>query len=209
MNQSLQTFLPQTINNNILTTEEEIDKIIQRHTEEKKLYSKTYIEQSYTPLSPNEKQKFLQDMSTDSDKRLKLYSNLFNEIKSQINYISDNINKKKEPIMNKILEENEVMDFSLEVQKSKQRRKFSQKGTKLIKNNSCNKENLTIMTNLTVQENPDLLEEDKSRLVVPVIEYKSNHLQDLDYLSNPKAYSYSVTGTAQRESERKYKLNYQ
>jgi hypothetical protein len=196
VNQSLQTIPTSSSNRNKynnLSTEEEVDKFIQKISDEKKLYSRTYIEQCYTPLSQNEKQKFLEDMNQDSDKRLKVYSNLFNEIKSQINFISDNISKSKEPIMNKIIEESEVNDFSLEIQKKKKDKKKSN----IIYSNKnlleINQSNIINLTSNTLQDEPLILEEEKSLLLVPVMEYKSNILKDLDFLSNPKPYSYSVS----------------
>ena len=71
---------------------EEIDNYIKSTANIRKTYSKTYAEQSYTPLSESEKIKFLQDDLT-SNKRLLLYSQLFNEIKNQISSINVNLNK--------------------------------------------------------------------------------------------------------------------
>jgi hypothetical protein len=132
-------------------------------------------------------------MNQDSDKRLKVYSNLFNEIKSQINFISDNITKSKEPVMNKIIEESEVNDFSLEIQKKKKDKKKS--NNKYSNKNvlEINQSNIINLTSNTLQDEPLILEEEKSLLSVPVMEYKSNILKDLDFVSNPKAYSYSVS----------------
>ncbi len=196
VNQSLQT-VPTSISNrnknNNLSTEEDVDKFIQKISDEKKLYSRTYIEQSYTPLSHNEKQKFLEDMNQDSDKRLKIYSNLFNEIKSQINYISDNISKSREPAMNKIVEESEVNDFSLEFNKKKKGVKNSTSKHSHKKVLEINESKIINITSNTLQDEPLLLEEEKSFLLIPVMEYKSNILKELDFSSNPKAFSYSVS----------------
>lgn len=70
---------------------EEIDEIIKNNKETKKVYSKTYAENNYTPLSNIQKMKFLEDLTDHSDKRLKLYSELFKEIKCHISTISNNI----------------------------------------------------------------------------------------------------------------------
>lgn len=107
----------------------------------RKQYSRTYAEQSYTPLTQNEKMKFVEDFSINSDKRLHLYSELFKEIKTQISFISNNIstsliendktvndrsfsrglitgvrnfNNRSGGNMNNIDEENEILDFSLD-----------------------------------------------------------------------------------------------
>ena len=68
---------------------EEINELIRKNADAKRQYSKTYAEQSYTPLTSKEKKLFLEDMGDKSDKRLKLYSELFKEIKTQISFISD------------------------------------------------------------------------------------------------------------------------
>jgi hypothetical protein len=114
--------------------EEEINEIIRKNAETRRQYSKTYAEQSYTPLTKKEKKQFLEDFGENSDKRLKLYSELFKEIKTQISFISNNIssayneneeNKSLSKIkitknynisgnMNNIDEE-DVSEFSLEI----------------------------------------------------------------------------------------------
>lgn len=65
--------------------------MIRKHAESKRNYSKTYAETNYTPLTMNDKMKFLEDLNQNSDQRLMLYSNLFNEIKTHISFLSNNI----------------------------------------------------------------------------------------------------------------------
>lgn len=166
---------------------------IERVKEERKLYSKTYVEHTYTPLSYNEKQKFLEEMNLDSDKRLQKYSELFTQIKSQINYISDNINKSDKPSVMKIIEEKEEEyspDIQIKRQKKQNRNNLIVK--QLNEQNSITTESPNITT-FTIQEMPEVIEEDKSKLLFPQVAYKSNHLQQLDLISNNKASGNSLS----------------
>lgn len=114
--------------------QEEINEIIRKNAEARRQYSKTYAEQSYTPLTNKEKKKFLEDFGENSDKRLKLYSELFKEIKTQISFISNNISstyndKQENRSLSKIkttknynisgnmnnIDEEDVSEFSLEI----------------------------------------------------------------------------------------------
>lgn len=76
----------------------EIDALIRKQSEAKKVYSKTYAESYYVPLTMNDKMKFIEDLNHNADKRLNLYSELFKEIRSQISILSNNISPQVESI---------------------------------------------------------------------------------------------------------------
>jgi len=121
---------------------EEINEIIKNNAASKKLYSKTYAEHTYTPLTITEKRKFLADLGPGSNKRLQLYSDLFKEIKTQITFISNNItaslneNEQCKTPLNKIQvdknynrsynnminidEENDISEFSIDIDSKSQ-----------------------------------------------------------------------------------------
>ena len=107
--------------------------MIKSKLEAKKQYSKTYVEATYQPLTETEKKKVIEDLGSNSNKRMIVYSELFKELKTQMSYLSSSLNNSvletenklkspriaKEKILNlndinKVDEENEYMDKSID-----------------------------------------------------------------------------------------------
>jgi hypothetical protein len=107
--------------------------MIKSKLEAKKQYSKTYVEVSYQPLTETEKKKVIEDLSSNSNKRMIVYSELFKELKTQMSYLSSSMNnsvletenKLKSPRIakeknlylndvNKVDEESEYMNKSID-----------------------------------------------------------------------------------------------
>lgn len=183
---------------------DEINEIIKKNAAAKRNYSKTYAETNYVPLTTTEKKNFLQDFDKASDKRLKLYSELFKEIRSQMSYFSNNItapviesnmNKSKNTAtafkktsMNNINEENDVTDISFDHQKDlKSSSRFKSKNSKIIK---INNPNLDKRRSKSVFEFDWIdIDENVGIIVLPHNYYNNNTLKDLDITSTRKCYS--------------------
>jgi hypothetical protein len=156
--------------------EEEINQIIQQSRKAKKHFAKTDIE-SYQPLTKVEKIKVLEEQYDASDKRINKYSELFKEIKTQINSLS-NINANKSThIMDDIQEEDSDDEIA-----AVHNRDLSSPGNKnLYRPTPKNSLRLKLMSTQSrglfdwrdSEENPGLIH-------VPQMSYKSNSIKAVD-----------------------------
>jgi hypothetical protein len=161
--------------------ENEIDKIINDNQLQKKQYSKSQVD-LYKPLSKKEKIKVLEDLNNNSDMRIMLYSELFKEIKSQINSLSTfstahAYNKSSMDNIEEDIEEDEKME---ECGMSNRK-------------NSSKKQRLYITNTPTIDRTQSKgyfdwkdSEENIGLIYIPQNIYKSNTLNSLDIMSNPK-----------------------
>lgn len=198
---------------------DEINEIIKKTANMRRQYSKTYAEQSYTPLTLMEKKKFVEDFSMNSQKRLHLYSELFKEIKTQISVISNNLsttlleNEKDRSggrnfcmMSGTIDEENDILSDGNDGLIKKKSSKISNK-TKTPKNKIIKIDNPSGF-NMIVKKESEMSDRSKKRdetdcncldgdeniaIIIPVGEYRSNYLKDIDTLSTIRCYSHSAS----------------
>lgn len=171
---------------------EEINKMIDLNKKKKKIYSRTYVEQQpYKPLSLDDKKKFLEEFSSNSDRRLIFYSELFNEIKNQIDSISQNLSQA--PLSNQIRAQGNISS----------NREFLKDGFKLI--NEENETELEPEVNrsklfILKEKNSALISKQSSKMFtscvfvderreipsIPISEYKCNNLANLNKVQQTK-----------------------
>jgi hypothetical protein len=161
--------------------ENEIDKIINQTQLQKKQYSKSQVD-LYKPLSKKEKIKVLEDLNNNSDMRIMLYSELFKEIKSQINSLStfsttQAYHKSSMDDIEEDLNEDEKLD-----EYCMSNRKKSSKKQRLYITNTPTFDRTQSKGYFDWKDS----EENIGLIYVPHSVYKSNTLNSLDIMSNPK-----------------------
>jgi hypothetical protein len=170
--------------------EDEINKIIQQSRATKKQYARTDIV-SYQPLTKGQKIKVLEDLNKDSDKRILHYSELFKEIKTQINSLS-NINT---TTASKLQSTARIsMDDIREVDDDSEEEKDIYKTLKEISpgKNKKKSNNVRIkILNPQKTQSKGLFdwrdsEENIGLIRVPQMNYKSNSLNGVDLISGYK-----------------------
>jgi hypothetical protein len=180
--------------------EEEIDKIIKQSRGAKKQFARTDLE-SYQPLTKKQKFQALVQLNHESDKRIHVYSELFKEIKTQINSLSNistNVDSKLQSTLNLRLS----MDDIKEVEDSDDEEidKYNTlKDLSSPTNNTTNKSfgkaglRITPKNNLRLKiMNPTQSrglfdwkdsEENIGMIHIPQMNYKSNSIQAVDSIS--------------------------
>ena len=185
INKSTRSSTNKLFNVNITSMDvNEIDEIIKNNQIEKKQYSKSQVE-LYTPLTNKEKMKVLEDLNNNSDMRIMLYSELFKEIKQQINTLS-NI-----PVQTTTSNIKYSMDNIKEEDVDEEDMKFEESQFKDLKNKPKNRLFINNRNNFERTQSKGMLdwrdsEENIGLIYVPQIICKSNTLQNVDLLSNPK-----------------------
>jgi hypothetical protein len=162
--------------------ENDIDNLINDNKLQKKQYSKSQVE-LYKPLSNKEKIKVLEDLNNNSDMRIMLYSELFKEIKSQITTLSEFSTSQayNKYSMDNIMEEDLDQDERID-ECHMSNRKMSSKKHRIMINNTPTFEKTQSKGLFDWRDS----EENKGLIHIPQSVYKSNTLNSLDIMSNPK-----------------------
>jgi hypothetical protein len=171
--------------------EEEIDQIIKQSRATKKHYARTDIV-SYQPLTKNQKIKVLEDLNKDSDKRILHYSELFKEIKTQINSLSNISTNPASKMMSTV---KASMDDIREVDDDSEEEKDIYNTLKELSpiNKTKPKKNVRIkILNPQKTQSKGLFdwrdsEENIGLIHIPEMNYKSNSIKSVDLISGYKA----------------------
>jgi hypothetical protein len=138
----------------------EIDDLIIKRNEHKKLYSKSLVNSPYTPLSKTYKIKELAEISNTTCERFKKYSNIFEQIKQEINDISQmrltNATHYKKEVNSDYIEEKDEEYLITPINPSKKKVSFKNNITNTINVNDFNIETPpyeTIETDVDAEEN--------------------------------------------------------
>jgi hypothetical protein len=187
--------------------EEEINKIIKQSRGAKKNFARTDIE-GYKPLTSKQKIQVLEDLNKDSDKRILVYSELFGEIKTQINSLSTNIsNKSNASKLQTTMQLKLSMDDIKEVDDEDEKEMYnaikdlSSPGNKKYSNKALKKEKPTPKSSLRYKilnttQSRGLFdwrdsEENIGLIRVPQMDYKSNSIKAVDSVSGQMFYKTS------------------